>query len=88
MLQLAFFRGLDAVEMFFVFFCFLTLGQYGIPRPWYFIFQINYWGGVPLEAGRPIPQAPSEQNERNRPQKLPFFFLSQSVYMILSFLSF
>uniref|UniRef100_A0AAQ4RMK2 P-type phospholipid transporter n=1 Tax=Gasterosteus aculeatus aculeatus TaxID=481459 RepID=A0AAQ4RMK2_GASAC len=26
-------------------------GQYGIPRPWYFIFQINYWGGVPLEAG-------------------------------------
>uniref|UniRef100_A0A8C9T650 P-type phospholipid transporter n=1 Tax=Scleropages formosus TaxID=113540 RepID=A0A8C9T650_SCLFO len=26
-------------------------GEYGIPRPWYFIFQLNYWGGVPLEAG-------------------------------------
>uniref|UniRef100_A0A3Q2ZXA5 P-type phospholipid transporter n=1 Tax=Kryptolebias marmoratus TaxID=37003 RepID=A0A3Q2ZXA5_KRYMA len=26
-------------------------GEYGMPRPWYFIFQINYWGGVPLEAG-------------------------------------
>uniref|UniRef100_A0A4W6D9K8 ATP-binding cassette, sub-family A (ABC1), member 7 n=1 Tax=Lates calcarifer TaxID=8187 RepID=A0A4W6D9K8_LATCA len=25
-------------------------GEYGIPRPWYFIFQLNYWGGVPLEA--------------------------------------
>uniref|UniRef100_A0A3Q3L2S5 P-type phospholipid transporter n=1 Tax=Mastacembelus armatus TaxID=205130 RepID=A0A3Q3L2S5_9TELE len=20
-------------------------GEYGIPRPWYFIFQLNYWGG-------------------------------------------
>ncbi|XP_037325366.2 phospholipid-transporting ATPase ABCA1 isoform X1 [Pungitius pungitius] len=38
-------------------------GQYGIPRPWYFIFQINYWGGVPLEAGMPIPPAPAEQEE-------------------------
>uniref|UniRef100_A0A8C1KHV5 Zgc:172302 n=1 Tax=Cyprinus carpio TaxID=7962 RepID=A0A8C1KHV5_CYPCA len=28
-------------------------GQYGIPRPWYFIFQLNYWGGVPLEVGLP-----------------------------------
>lgn len=43
--------------------CVFTLGEYGIPRPWYFIFQINYWGGVPLEAGMPIPQAPSEQDE-------------------------
>uniref|UniRef100_A0A8C7ZSN6 P-type phospholipid transporter n=1 Tax=Oryzias sinensis TaxID=183150 RepID=A0A8C7ZSN6_9TELE len=25
-------------------------GEFGIPRPWYFIFQLNYWGGVPLEA--------------------------------------
>uniref|UniRef100_A0A3B4ZBY1 ATP binding cassette subfamily A member 7 n=1 Tax=Stegastes partitus TaxID=144197 RepID=A0A3B4ZBY1_9TELE len=25
-------------------------GEYGIPRPWYFIFQINYWGGIPLES--------------------------------------
>uniref|UniRef100_A0A3Q3W3E5 P-type phospholipid transporter n=1 Tax=Mola mola TaxID=94237 RepID=A0A3Q3W3E5_MOLML len=38
-------------------------GEYGIPKPWYFIFQINYWGGVPLEAGIPIPQAPSQQDE-------------------------
>ncbi|KAM9848252.1 phospholipid-transporting ATPase ABCA1 [Aulostomus maculatus] len=38
-------------------------GEYGIPKPWYFIFQINYWGGVPLEAGLPIPPAPEEQDE-------------------------
>ncbi|KAM3619144.1 uncharacterized protein V6R79_003683 [Siganus canaliculatus] len=38
-------------------------GEFGIPRPWYFIFQINYWGGVPLEAGMPIPPAPTEQDE-------------------------
>ncbi|CAJ1060852.1 phospholipid-transporting ATPase ABCA1 isoform X1 [Xyrichtys novacula] len=38
-------------------------GEYGIPRPWYFIFQLNYWGGVPLEAGMPIPPAPAEQDE-------------------------
>uniref|UniRef100_A0A3B4Z5Q1 ATP binding cassette subfamily A member 7 n=1 Tax=Stegastes partitus TaxID=144197 RepID=A0A3B4Z5Q1_9TELE len=37
-------------------------GEYGIPRPWYFIFQINYWGGIPLEAGMPIPPAPTEQD--------------------------
>ncbi|XP_057217516.1 phospholipid-transporting ATPase ABCA1 isoform X1 [Triplophysa rosa] len=36
-------------------------GQYGIPRPWYFIFQLNYWGGVPLEVGLPIPPAPREE---------------------------
>nr|XP_043900156.1 phospholipid-transporting ATPase ABCA1 isoform X1 [Solea senegalensis] len=40
-------------------------GEYGIPRPWYFIFQMNYWGGVPLEAGMPIPPAPSEQDENH-----------------------
>ncbi|PWA21189.1 hypothetical protein CCH79_00009352 [Gambusia affinis] len=38
-------------------------GQYGIPRPWYFIFQLNYWGGIPLEAGMPIPPAPTNQDE-------------------------
>uniref|UniRef100_A0A671VJX8 P-type phospholipid transporter n=1 Tax=Sparus aurata TaxID=8175 RepID=A0A671VJX8_SPAAU len=38
-------------------------GEYGIPRPWYFIFQVNYWGGVPLEAGMPIPPAPTEEDE-------------------------
>uniref|UniRef100_H2SHG4 P-type phospholipid transporter n=1 Tax=Takifugu rubripes TaxID=31033 RepID=H2SHG4_TAKRU len=31
-------------------------GEYGIPRPWYFIFQINYWGGVPLEADHIEPE--------------------------------
>ncbi|XP_051957162.1 phospholipid-transporting ATPase ABCA1 [Xyrauchen texanus] len=36
-------------------------GEYGVPRPWNFIFQLNYWGGVPLEVGLPIPPAP--QNE-------------------------
>ncbi|XP_024861123.1 phospholipid-transporting ATPase ABCA1 isoform X2 [Kryptolebias marmoratus] len=40
-------------------------GEYGMPRPWYFIFQINYWGGVPLEAGMPIPPAPTDQNEEH-----------------------
>uniref|UniRef100_A0A3Q1FT28 ATP binding cassette subfamily A member 7 n=1 Tax=Acanthochromis polyacanthus TaxID=80966 RepID=A0A3Q1FT28_9TELE len=40
-------------------------GEYGIPRPWYFIFQINYWGGIPLEAGMPIPPAPTEQEPSN-----------------------
>uniref|UniRef100_A0A3Q2PPB9 P-type phospholipid transporter n=1 Tax=Fundulus heteroclitus TaxID=8078 RepID=A0A3Q2PPB9_FUNHE len=38
-------------------------GQYGIPRPWYFIFQLNYWGGIPLEIGMPIPPAPADQDE-------------------------
>ncbi|KAM6962503.1 phospholipid-transporting ATPase ABCA1 [Aplochiton taeniatus] len=38
-------------------------GEYGMPRPWYFIFQLNYWGGIPLEAGMPIPPAPRDQNE-------------------------
>ncbi|XP_042371438.1 phospholipid-transporting ATPase ABCA1 [Plectropomus leopardus] len=38
-------------------------GEYGIPRPWYFIFQVNYWGGAPLEAGMPIPPAPTDQDE-------------------------
>uniref|UniRef100_A0A674P175 P-type phospholipid transporter n=1 Tax=Takifugu rubripes TaxID=31033 RepID=A0A674P175_TAKRU len=43
-------------------------GEYGIPRPWYFIFQINYWGGVPLEAGMPIPEAPTQQNDHIEPE--------------------
>uniref|UniRef100_A0A8B9GRH0 P-type phospholipid transporter n=1 Tax=Astyanax mexicanus TaxID=7994 RepID=A0A8B9GRH0_ASTMX len=25
-------------------------GQYGIPRPWYFVFQLKYWGGALMEA--------------------------------------
>ena len=39
----------------------MRLGQYGVPKPWNFIFQWNYWGGVPLELGMPIPPAPTEQ---------------------------
>lgn len=59
-----------------IYVCVFTLGEYGNPRPWNFIFQINYWGGVPLEAGMAIPQAPSEQDEGKKiHQKL--FFLSQ-----------
>lgn len=46
---------------FFVMICFLFSGQYGIPRPWYFIFQLNYWGGVLLEADMPIPPVPCDQ---------------------------
>uniref|UniRef100_A0A8C7J3L6 P-type phospholipid transporter n=1 Tax=Oncorhynchus kisutch TaxID=8019 RepID=A0A8C7J3L6_ONCKI len=26
-------------------------GEYGVPRPWNFVFSLNYWGGIPLEAG-------------------------------------
>lgn len=46
--------------------CLFTPGEYGIPRPWYFIFQVNYWGGVPLEAGMPIPPAPTDDDEGTR----------------------
>lgn len=53
----------------------ISPGEYGIPRPWYFIFQINYWGGVPLEAGMPIPEAPTQQNEGKGFQN-PTFLLS------------
>uniref|UniRef100_A0A3P8Y0I9 P-type phospholipid transporter n=1 Tax=Esox lucius TaxID=8010 RepID=A0A3P8Y0I9_ESOLU len=27
-------------------------GQYGVPRPWNFVFSLNFWGGIPLEADR------------------------------------
>ncbi|XP_035267888.1 phospholipid-transporting ATPase ABCA1 isoform X3 [Anguilla anguilla] len=48
-------------------------GEFGIPRPWYFIFQLNYWGGVPLELGLPIPPAPqdSEVCLEEEPTHLP-----------------
>ncbi|KAJ8277432.1 hypothetical protein GJAV_G00075090 [Gymnothorax javanicus] len=48
-------------------------GEFGIPRPWYFIFQLNYWGGVPLELGLPIPPAPqdSEVCLEEAPSHLP-----------------
>ncbi|XP_053706907.1 phospholipid-transporting ATPase ABCA1 isoform X2 [Synchiropus splendidus] len=38
-------------------------GEYGIAKPWNFIFMMNYWGGVPLETGLPIPPAPTEQDD-------------------------
>uniref|UniRef100_A0A3B4B8V1 P-type phospholipid transporter n=1 Tax=Periophthalmus magnuspinnatus TaxID=409849 RepID=A0A3B4B8V1_9GOBI len=38
-------------------------GEYGIPRPWYFVFQMNFWSGLPLEVGMPIPPAPDEQDQ-------------------------
>ncbi|XP_062306345.1 phospholipid-transporting ATPase ABCA1 isoform X1 [Osmerus eperlanus] len=38
-------------------------GEFGIPRPWYFIFQLNYWGGVPLEAGMPLPPIPRDHDQ-------------------------
>uniref|UniRef100_A0A8C4IP07 ATP-binding cassette, sub-family A (ABC1), member 7 n=1 Tax=Dicentrarchus labrax TaxID=13489 RepID=A0A8C4IP07_DICLA len=31
-------------------------GEYGIPRPWYFIFQLNFWSGIPLEADHIEPE--------------------------------
>ncbi|KAI1891830.1 hypothetical protein AGOR_G00147780 [Albula goreensis] len=49
-------------------------GEFGIPRPWYFIFQMNYWGGVPLEVGLPIPPAPQGDSEvclEEEPSHLP-----------------
>uniref|UniRef100_A0A8C9TPQ4 P-type phospholipid transporter n=1 Tax=Scleropages formosus TaxID=113540 RepID=A0A8C9TPQ4_SCLFO len=49
-------------------------GEYGIPRPWYFIFQLNYWGGVPLEVGMPIPPASRDDSEicqEEEPSNLP-----------------
>ncbi|KAJ8408339.1 hypothetical protein AAFF_G00257530 [Aldrovandia affinis] len=49
-------------------------GEFGIPRPWYFIFQVNYWGGVPLELGLPIPPVPEVDPEvclEEEPSHLP-----------------
>ncbi|GAA6102437.1 phospholipid-transporting ATPase ABCA1 isoform X2 [Tachysurus ichikawai] len=38
-------------------------GQYGIPRPWNFLFQLSYWGGLPLEADMPVPPVACDQPE-------------------------
>ncbi|TSM94632.1 ATP-binding cassette sub-family A member 1 [Bagarius yarrelli] len=40
-------------------------GQYGIPRPWNFLFKLNYWGGLPLEVDMPIPPIPCDQPENH-----------------------
>ncbi|KAK7128111.1 hypothetical protein R3I93_020650 [Phoxinus phoxinus] len=54
-------------------------GQYGIPRPWYFIFQLNYWGGVPLEVGLPIPTAPREETDDRIEAEPPSLILGVSI---------
>lgn len=66
--------------------CVFTPGEYGIPRPWYFIFQVNFWIGVPLEAGMPIPPAPTEEDESMRFRKLLYIstcccFLTLNVFI-------
>ncbi|XP_057686539.1 phospholipid-transporting ATPase ABCA1-like [Corythoichthys intestinalis] len=33
-------------------------GEYGVPQPWNFLFNINYWRGVPLNNNMPIPNVP------------------------------
>lgn len=63
--------------------CVFISGEYGIPRPWYFIFQINYWGGIPLEAGMPIPPAPTEQDEGTRLWKLLYISSYELTYFLL-----
>uniref|UniRef100_A0A8B9GZW2 Zgc:172302 n=1 Tax=Astyanax mexicanus TaxID=7994 RepID=A0A8B9GZW2_ASTMX len=45
-------------------------GQYGIPRPWYFVFQLKYWGGALMEAGLPIPPAPIDEGDSKNTGKL------------------
>ncbi|XP_036411124.1 phospholipid-transporting ATPase ABCA1 [Megalops cyprinoides] len=60
-------------------------GEFGIPRPWYFIFQLNYWGGVPLEVGLPIPPAPAEDSEvcvEEEPSHLPLGVAIRSLVKI------
>lgn len=64
-----------------------TPGEYGVPRPWYFIFQMNYWGGVPLEAGMPIPPAPTEQDEGTRLWKLLHNVTRWSLYTCITLYS-
>ncbi|XP_056088824.1 phospholipid-transporting ATPase ABCA1 [Rhinichthys klamathensis goyatoka] len=54
-------------------------GQYGIPRPWYFIFQLNYWGGVPLEVGLPIPAALREETDDRIEAEPPSLILGVSI---------
>ncbi|XP_077391609.1 ATP-binding cassette, sub-family A (ABC1), member 7 isoform X2 [Festucalex cinctus] len=38
-------------------------GEFGMPRPWNFLFNLNYWRGIPLEDCMPIPPAPSRQGK-------------------------
>lgn len=57
-------------------------GQYGVPRPWYFIFQLNYWGGVPLEVGLPIPTAPTEEQDGKTISDRTFGMQTFSVFVL------
>ncbi|KAG7282815.1 hypothetical protein CRUP_012204 [Coryphaenoides rupestris] len=54
-------------------------GQYGVPKPWNFIFQWNYWGGIPLELGMPIPPAPILQDQDRIEQEPSHLVLGVSV---------
>uniref|UniRef100_A0A8B9J4J9 P-type phospholipid transporter n=1 Tax=Astyanax mexicanus TaxID=7994 RepID=A0A8B9J4J9_ASTMX len=45
-------------------------GQYGIPRPWYFVFQLKYWGGALMEAGLPIPPAPIDEGDSKNTDRI------------------
>ncbi|XP_051910872.1 phospholipid-transporting ATPase ABCA1-like [Hippocampus zosterae] len=38
-------------------------GQYGLPLPWNFLFDINYWKGIQVVKSRQIPVAPMEENK-------------------------
>ncbi|KAI4904249.1 hypothetical protein NFI96_031778 [Prochilodus magdalenae] len=57
-------------------------GQYGIPRPWYFVFQLNYWGGGLLEAGLPIPPAPRDEPD-NRIEAEPDLVLGVAIHNLV-----
>lgn len=59
-------------------------GQYGIPKPWYFIFQLNYWGGVPLEADLPIPPVPSDQPDSKKPLRASY---AKLIHLPIQFLN-
>nr|XP_061811148.1 phospholipid-transporting ATPase ABCA1-like [Nerophis lumbriciformis] len=38
-------------------------GEYGVPQPWNFVFDINYWRGVQLKNDIPIPTVPKRHCE-------------------------
>ncbi|KAI5101655.1 ATP-binding cassette sub-family A member 1 isoform X2 [Silurus meridionalis] len=55
-------------------------GQYGIPRPWYFIFKLNYWGGVPLEADMHVPPVPDDQQDNQIEQEPSHLVLGVAIH--------
>ncbi|XP_072556139.1 phospholipid-transporting ATPase ABCA1 isoform X2 [Paramormyrops kingsleyae] len=49
-------------------------GDFGIPRPWNFMFQLNYWAGRPLETRMSIPPPPRDESQiclEDDPPNLP-----------------